>query len=65
MTNEQKEKQEQKFWEFWATLEKISEDHNIEIHKIYNIRQIFDLAYTYGYTASLKDQIKKLDKTIG
>jgi len=61
MNEQQKAAQETKFFEWYNQMKAIAEEHNQEINKMLNVRQIFDIAYTFGYTASLKDRIAEMD----
>lgn len=62
---EKAERKEQKFFEWYTQMKSIAEEHNQEINNMLNVRQIFDIAYTFGYTACLKDEIERMDKING
>ena len=66
MTEQQQaEAKEKKFFEWYTQMKAIAEEHNQEINKMLNVRQIFDIAYTFGYTACLQDRITEMDANNG
>lgn len=49
MTNEQKDKQEQLFFEWFAKAQSVADKHEVSIYTVYNARQIWDIAYQTAF----------------
>jgi len=60
MTPEQKDNQLRKFFEWYSEIKAIAERQGFEVKDVLNVRQIFDIAYAYGYTASLQDRVDEV-----
>lgn len=54
------QKSEEAFFEWYDKINAYAEAKGLEIHQIWNVRQIFDLAFTKGWTAGVNEALEKL-----
>lgn len=50
---------EDNFFTWFDEAQAIADKHDVEIHQIYNVRQVWDLAFTAGALAYAKEQVAK------
>ena len=50
---------EAQFFEWFDAAQALADKHNVEIHKIYNVRQVWDYAFSCGALAHAKEQVAK------
>ena len=56
-------KQEELFFEWFDKINKMAEEHNVEIYKVVNARQIWDFGYLAGRVEGLKSALTTFDKS--
>jgi hypothetical protein len=47
------------FFEWFDEAQALADKHNVRIEQIYNIRQVWDLAFSAGALAYAKEQVAK------
>lgn len=50
---------EAQFFEWFDAAQALADKHNVEIHRIYNVRQVWDYAFSCGALAYAKEQVAK------
>lgn len=52
-TTEQQRLREQEFFKWFEQIEKIMNDHDVPAHQIVNVRQVWDIAFSTGYSLGI------------
>lgn len=50
---------EAEFFEWFDAAQALADKHDVEIHRIYNVRQVWDYAFSCGALAYAKEQVAK------
>jgi hypothetical protein len=50
---------ENQFFDWFDEAQALADKHDVEIHRIYNVRQVWDYAFSAGALAYAKEQVAK------
>jgi hypothetical protein len=54
------QKSEEAFFVWYDKINAYAKYHELEVHQVWNVRQIFDHAFTLGWTAGVEESLQKL-----